>query len=142
MDRERVQQVIAMLKTSQSAELAVRDGDLYIRVRRAQRVSPTPPPPAAAAHGGVVAAVPAPTDDAIVRARLVGRFYHGKGLGQPPIVRVGDRVDDGQVVATIEALGKITGVPAVAAGEVIEFLAEDGAAVGFGTPLLRLKRLG
>lgn len=140
MDRERVQQVIAMLKASRSAELAVRDGDLYIRVRRAPKVSATaskvPPAPAS-----VPAAVPPPAEDAIVRARLVGRFYHGKGLGQPPLVRVGDRVEEGQVIATIEALGKITGVPAVAAGEVIEFLAEDGAAVGFGTPLLRLKRL-
>lgn len=142
MDRERVQQVIAMLKASSSAELAVRDGDLYIRVRRAARVAAPAVAAAPTGAGAALAAAPALTDDVVIRARLVGRYYHGKGLGQPPIVRVGDRVDDGQVIATIEALGKVTGVPATAAGEIIEFLTEDGAAVGFGMPLLRLKRLG
>jgi biotin carboxyl carrier protein len=141
MNRERVQQVIAMLKASGSAELSVRDGDLYIRVRRAPKASAPAPIAPAAAPGSLPVAAPTPTEDTIIRARLVGRFYHGKGLGQPPLVRVGDRVKEGQVIATIEALGKITGVPATVAGEVIEFLAEDGAAVGYGTPLIRLKRV-
>ncbi len=142
IDRDRVQQVIGLLKQSSAMELAVREGASFIRVRR------TPPPaPVVAGSGpgevtpatGASAPATAPTGDCVVRARLVGRLYHGKGAGQPPIVKIGDRVAHDQVIATIEALGKLTGVPAPAAGIVIEFLTEDGTPVQYGAPLIRLK---
>jgi acetyl-CoA carboxylase biotin carboxyl carrier protein len=149
MDRERIGQVIALLKSSTSVELSVEEGDTLIRVRR------LPQPPAAftatapaGASSGPSAAGSAPVPggatagDVIVRARLVGRFYHGKGAGQPPIVRIGDRVEEDQVVATLEALGKLTGVPAPEAGDVIELLTEDGKSVEYGAPLMRLRRPG
>lgn len=146
MDRERIAQVIALLKSSTSVELAIEEDDTLIRVRRLP-VAPVPavqaPPPAATA-----AASPDPVPsgatagDVIVRARLVGRFYHGKGAGQPPIAKIGDRVEADQVIATLEALGKLTGVPAPEDGDLIEFLAEDGQAVEFGAPLMRLRRPG
>ena len=139
LDRERIQRVIRMLKGSSSAELAVREGDLYVRVRRLV------PEFAPAAPGAPVGAAPASgpaaaSDDIIITGRLVGRFYHGKGPGQPSLVKIGDRVSEGQVVATVEALGKLTGVPASGTGDVIEFLTPDDTPVGYGAPLLRLRR--
>jgi acetyl-CoA carboxylase biotin carboxyl carrier protein len=148
MDRERIGQVIALLKSSTSVELAVEEGETLIRVRRLPQPAAAPLVPAASAPAGGSAAGPAPVPggatagDVIVRARLVGRFYHGKGAGQPPMVRIGDRVEEEQVVATLEALGKLTGVPAPEAGDVIEFLTEDGKSVEYGAPLMRLRRPG
>ncbi|MBP8951215.1 MAG: hypothetical protein KBI47_02415 [Armatimonadetes bacterium] len=146
IDRERVEQVIAMLKNSSAMELAVREEGLYIRVRRAPVVAPTVHAGSAHAARGVTEAVPvadaggavAP-DDLVVKARLVGRFYRGKGPGQPPLVNIGDTVQADAPIATIEALGKITVVPAPEAGDVIEHLAEDGQSVEWGTPLIRIR---
>ncbi|NSW56636.1 MAG: hypothetical protein HPY44_11510 [Armatimonadetes bacterium] len=147
IDRERVEQVIAMLKNSSAMELAVREEGLYIRVRRAPVVSPTVhvPAPSRGDQGSIEAASVADApkaaapDDLVVRARLVGRFYRGKGPGQPPLVNIGDTVQADAPIATIEALGKITVVPAPEAGDVIEHLAEDGQSVEWGTPLIRIR---
>jgi acetyl-CoA carboxylase biotin carboxyl carrier protein len=141
MDRERVRELVALLKSSTSMELAVREGDSYIRVRRAPvAVAHAPQRPAAAGAAAETGGAGPATDDLIVRARLVGRFYRGKGPGKPPLVNVGDKVAAEDVVATIEALGKLTGVPCPEAGDVVEVLAEDGQAVAYGAPLLRVKR--
>ncbi len=149
IDRERVEQLIALLKGSSAMELAVREDGTYVRVRRAPAVMSTVAgdagrePAAQPATAGLSEAAGdfgAPDTDITVTARLVGRFFYGKGAGQPPLVNIGDSVEEGAPVATIEALGKITGVLAPEAGDVIEYLAEDGEAVGYGTPLMRLRR--
>lgn len=142
MDRDLVRRVIGLLKESSALELAVREGDSFVRARRTApvrhahaparaRTAPTSPPTEDAAT--------VPSGDAVVSARLVGRFYHGKGPGQPPLVKIGDDVHAGQSIGTIEALGKLTAVIAPADGVVIEFAAEDGRAVHYGTELIRLR---
>jgi acetyl-CoA carboxylase biotin carboxyl carrier protein len=141
MDRERIQQVIALLKGSASVELSVREGDTLVRVRR----MPLAPPPAAVPAAGSAAGEPreagAPlAGDVLTTARLVGRFYHGKAPGQPPLVKIGDRVTEDQIIGTVEALGKYTGVTAPATGDVIEYMAEDGQAVNYGAALIRLRK--
>jgi biotin carboxyl carrier protein len=54
-------------------------------------------------------------------------------------VNIGDRVQEGQTIAIIEALGKLTAVTAPRDGIVIEVLAEDGEPVHYGAGLLRLR---
>lgn len=143
IDRDRVMQIISLLKGSSASELAVREGEVYIRVRRAQE--PTPPAVVTSASedtdqpGDVAGGAPSAAD-LVVRARLVGRFYHGKSAGQPSLVKIGDEVEEGQIIATIEALGKLTGVPAPASGVVTAFLTEDGKAVQYGAHLIRLRQ--
>lgn len=144
MNRERIEQLIALLKRSTSTELAVREGDDYVRVRRAPMVPPAPAAPAvvaASVSAGAAAQVPtAPPDGEVtVCSKLVGRFYRGKGPGQPPLVNIGDRVEAGQIIATLEALGKLTAVPAPQTGDVVQVIAQDGQAVHYGAPLLRIK---
>lgn len=143
MDRELVTRVIGLLKESGALELAVREGDGYVRARRAgpARLAHAPDPsPRTAVTPPVVEEPPAlPPGDAVVAARLVGRFYHGKGPGQPPLVKIGDDVHAGQTIGTIEALGKLTTVIAPADGVVIQFETRDGQAVHYGTELIRLR---
>jgi acetyl-CoA carboxylase biotin carboxyl carrier protein len=144
IDRERIREIIGLLKSSSSAELAVREGDFFVRVRRAPTAPARPAPvDPAATIGGPRRhdATATANGDPVVTAKLVGRFYRGKGPGQPALVSIGDDVETGQIIATIEALGKLTGVPAPVSGSVLEVLAEDGAAVGYGTPLLVIRRV-
>lgn len=147
IDRDRIRQLVALLKSSTSAELAVRDGGTYIRVRRAApapSVEPTAAPPAAPGLSAAAEALMAASagDEIIVRSGLVGRFYHGKGPGQPPLVKIGEDVEAEQTIAVIEALGKLTPVKAPEAGYVVEFLCPDESPVGYGVPLIKLRRGG
>jgi len=55
------------------------------------------------------------------------------------LLQVGQRVEAGQVVASIFALGLLTDVVAQSAGEVVEVLAAAEDAVQFGQPIARIR---
>ena len=143
IDRDRIEQLIHLLKGSSSVELAVREGDSYIRVRRGPEAAVGMVGEVGGAGAARISAEALPaaaSDDAIVRARLVGRFFRGKAPGQPPLVNVGDHVEEGETIGTIDALGKLTGIPCPEEGDVVELLAEEGAPVHYGAPLVRIRR--
>jgi acetyl-CoA carboxylase biotin carboxyl carrier protein len=89
----------------------------------------SPPAPAPAAQA-------APVDDrAFLRSPSVGMLYHAPEPGAKPFVQVGDRVEAGQQVAIVEVMKLMIPVTAEVAGEILEVLCENGAAVEFGEPL-------
>ncbi len=142
MDRDRILSLLGLLKSSSAAELAVGEGDFYVRLRRQ-----APPVAGPEARGGAAAAIagepgPAAARDentVVVRARLVGFFHRGQGPEAEPLVEVGDRVEAGQTIGTIESLRQITAVTAPTAGTVVEVVAEEHQPVQFGDALIVLK---
>ena len=55
-------------------------------------------------------------------------------------MKVGQKVNKGDVLCIIEAMKMMSEITAQYDGVVAEILAENGQAVGFGAPLLRLRR--
>ena len=136
MDRQRILHLLDLLKSSGAAELAVKEGDCYVRLRR----EPEAPPAAVAAPpapGMAVAAGPA-EKTVVVSARLVGFFHPGQGPDSEPLVKVGDRVRPGQTIGTIESLRQVTAVTAPVAGTVVEIVATEHQPVQFGDALIIL----
>ena len=76
-----------------------------------------------------------------VDAPLVGTFYAAPAPEEPPFVSVGKRVKKGEVLCLIEAMKMMSEIPAPADCLVEEILAEDGAPVGYGQPLFRIRRV-
>ena len=74
-----------------------------------------------------------------VRAGLVGTFFRGPAPGQPPFVRVGEPVQEGQTLGIVEAMKMLNNVEADASGRVLQVLLEDGAEVRAGTALFLLE---
>jgi acetyl-CoA carboxylase biotin carboxyl carrier protein len=74
-----------------------------------------------------------------IKAPLVGTFYRAPQPGAPPFVNEGDTVDEGQVVAIVEAMKLMNQVAADQGGKVAEILAEDGAWVEFEQILMYLE---
>lgn len=81
-----------------------------------------------------------PKYDAIV-SPMVGTFYRAVAPGEPSFVEVGDRVRNGQTVCIIEAFKVMNELEAEVSGEVVDILVENGQAVEFGQPLIRVKPL-
>ena len=92
IDRERVLELLEILKASPAAELSVTEGDTTIRL--AQFVAL--PEPTVHVAQGQPAAVSVEPDEVTVKARVVGLFYRGKEPGLDPLVKVGDPVRSGQ----------------------------------------------
>ena len=85
-------------------------------------------------------AAPAEDDAELVTAPMVGTYYAAASPDEAPFVKVGQKVNKGDVLCIIEAMKMMSEITAQYDGVVAEILAENGQAVGFGAPLLRLRR--
>jgi acetyl-CoA carboxylase biotin carboxyl carrier protein len=109
---------------------------------------PAQPAAASAAPSTADAAAPAPVvPDAIPLAAehppmlspMAGTFYKCPGPGEPPYVKVGDKVTKGQVVCIVEAMKLMNEIEADQSGTIVEILAEDGKPVSMESPLFVIK---
>ena len=147
IDTKLVRKLADILKDTDLTEIEVERGGLRIRVARggvavaAPAVAPVTYQPAPAAVGAAPAAA-APTASArgdAVKSPMVGTVYLAPQPGQPPFVKVGDRVAEGQTLLIVEAMKTMNPIPSPKAGTVVEILVEDGQPVEFGEGLVVLE---
>ncbi|KAJ0776982.1 putative acetyl-CoA carboxylase [Helianthus annuus] len=108
--------------------------------------SQPPPPQAAAASSSAPApstsppALPAPakpkSSHPPLKCPMAGTFYRAPAPGAPPFVKVGDKVQKGQVICIIEAMKLMNEIEADQSGTIVDIIAEDGKPVSLDTPLL------
>ncbi|KAL8547112.1 hypothetical protein ACS0TY_006727 [Phlomoides rotata] len=64
---------------------------------------------------------------------MAGNFYRSSAPSAPPFVKVGDKVQKGQVLCIIEAMKLMNEIEADHAGTVVEILVDDGKPVSVDT---------
>ncbi|MFO7945451.1 MAG: biotin/lipoyl-containing protein [Armatimonadota bacterium] len=137
MDRERVQALIDILKSSDASELSVSHGETTFTIKRAHT--------SAVVTGDselfdpVADAAETEKDLVEVTARLVGLFHAGNQPGEPPLVQAGDEIKEGQTIGTIEALRNFTEVISPVGGVIEKVVAEDATAVQYGDVLFLIR---
>ena len=133
--------LIKRLEGSTVQRFSVEAGDTKIEIERGMPAGVVVGPAPAAAAVGEEPAAGAPELDGRhpIKAPPVGTFYRAPQPGAPPFVNEGDVVDEGQVVAIVEAMKLMNQVQADQAGKVAEILAEDGAWVEFEQVLMYLE---
>ncbi|KAJ6820377.1 biotin carboxyl carrier protein of acetyl-CoA carboxylase 1, chloroplastic-like [Iris pallida] len=147
-------------------QLKQKDCELIIRKQEALQPAPTapvvmmqpslqamyaPPPPAPTAVPPATPAAPSPAASAPalpvpakggksshppLKCPMAGTFYRSPAPGEPPFIKVGDKVKKGQVVCIIEAMKLMNEIEADQSGTVVDIIAEDGKPVSVDTPLL------
>jgi len=139
-------------------EFEYEHGGFHIRLRKAASglaTSASAPVPRAAATAAYVSAPPAaepvaaadpaaPAPQAVedlhfIKSPIVGTFYAAPGPGTPSFVKVGDQVQNGQVVCIIEAMKLMNEIEADVAGEVVRALVENGQPVEYGQSLFAIR---
>ena len=102
----------------------------------------TPPPAAAPAPAPAPAtSTPTPTPSASkssfppLKCPMAGTFYRSPSPGAPPFVKVGDKVQKGQVLCVIEAMKLMNEIEADKSGTIVEILVQDGKPVSVDLPL-------
>lgn len=111
--------------------------------------APPPPPPAAAsapaappAQALPTPAAPAPSpglDLPRILSPMAGTFYKCPAPGEPPFIKVGDKVQKGQVIGIVEAMKLMNEIEADQSGTIVEIIAEDGKPVSVDSPLYVIK---
>lgn len=121
-------------------------GDVDISAVQALLASaPAPQPLAAAPAAPAGGAAPVVDDGGLaagieeVTSPMVGTFYTAPSPDSDEFVKVGDKISADSTVCIIEAMKVMNEIKSEIAGEVVEILVENGTAVQFGEPLLRVK---
>ncbi len=128
---------------------------------QAPAVVPVPAPvvaqPAAApAAAAEPAAAPAPSRDekadrpaeedtsryVEIRSPMVGTFYRAPAPDKPPFVKVGDRVEKGQVVCIIEAMKLFNEIESEVTGTIVKVCVEDASPVEYDQVLFLVDPAG
>lgn len=134
IDADLVRKLSDLLSETGLGEIEYEDGSKRIRVAR----------PTAAASAPVVAALPAetlqtapaPTADAVhpgtVSSPMVGTVYLSQSPGEPPLVKAGDTVSEGQTLMLIEAMKTFNEVKSPRSGTVAKIAVTSGQPVEFG----------
>ena len=156
MDIRKIKKLIELLEESGVAEIEIREGEESVRIARqapagAAAVAPmvsyaqapaTTSPSAAARVASAAQAAEAPSaarasaeGEQVVTAPMVGTFYVAPSPGAKPFVDIGDEVQQGQVLCTIEAMKMMNQIESEFAGRVRAVLAKNGDPVEFGQPL-------
>jgi acetyl-CoA carboxylase biotin carboxyl carrier protein len=152
MDIRKIKKLIELLEESGLAEIEITEGEESVRIARATQgpamvtqampmhspvaAAPAAPPAAAPA---VAEPAPAPRNENLVTAPMVGTFYASPAPGAKPFVEIGQEVRVGQVLCIIEAMKMMNQIESERAGKVAAVLAKNGEPVEFGQPLFAIE---
>ncbi|MBX6360451.1 MAG: acetyl-CoA carboxylase biotin carboxyl carrier protein [Acidobacterium ailaaui] len=166
-EMKQLKELIEFLRENKIGEFDMERGDLKVRVKFAQEGAPAslaslapflaaapataPVPASLPAVQASTPAAPAPaaapasvaqSEDAslhVVKSPIVGTFYESPSPGASAFVKIGDQVEQGQVLCIIEAMKLMNEIESDAAGEVVKRFVENGQPVEYGQPLFALK---
>jgi acetyl-CoA carboxylase biotin carboxyl carrier protein len=99
---------------------------------------PSPQSPAARGMGTGEPSAPAPSHLLGIPSPMVGTFYPAPEPGAQPYVKVGSRVNVGQVVCIIEAMKIMNEIESEVGGVVKEVCVQNAQPVEFGQVLFRV----
>lgn len=98
-------------------------------------VSVTSIAPAAQNNDTVVESEVKKSEDKTIDCPMVGVFYTSSSPEADPYVKVGSKVNKGDIVCIVEAMKLMNEVTATESGTIKEILVENGDLVEFGQPL-------
>jgi acetyl-CoA carboxylase biotin carboxyl carrier protein len=157
MNQKELKELIEFIIEKGIAEFELERGDVKVKIKRASEpagvvvpetryvaMSPTSPiRPVASADPkvSVVAVAPAAPEENlhIVRSPIVGTFYEAPSPGAPPFVKVGDKLEVGQVLCIVEAMKLMNEIECDVAGELVKTLVTNGQPIEYGQELFAVR---
>jgi acetyl-CoA carboxylase biotin carboxyl carrier protein len=148
--------LIALLKEHGIGEFELERGESKVHIKFGHGVQPLMPLPielarpvaaaipytgAPAPSAPAAAETPSEADEAlhIVKSPIVGTFYESSSPGAAAFVKIGDEVENGQVLCIVEAMKLMNEIESDGAGEVVKRLVTNGQPVEYGQPLFALR---
>ena len=143
-DNPDLQQIITMFDNSTLSELEFTSAAYTLKLKRNTAGSPIAAPAPVAEvdkRTKVETKQESPASYEVITSPIVGTFYLTPAPDAPPYVRVGNTVETGSVLCTIEAMKLMNQLEADFACEIVEVLAKPEQMVEFGQPLFKVKRV-
>ncbi|MBK8776563.1 MAG: acetyl-CoA carboxylase biotin carboxyl carrier protein [Saprospiraceae bacterium] len=153
MELKEIQELIRMMSKSGLAELKMKKGDFELVLRtdmaRDTITYASAPSPMVMAPAATTQAPPAQQDTKStspaaapstpevsnnyieIKSPMVGTFYRSPSPDKAPYIKVGDKVETGQVVCMIEAMKLFNEIESEISGTIVKILVEDAAPVEY-----------
>jgi acetyl-CoA carboxylase biotin carboxyl carrier protein len=142
MDIRKVKKLIELLEESGIAEIEIKEGEESVRISRYPTNVPAAPvqmaaaPPAAPAAPAAAEPQSSEPSGHKVLSPMVGTFYRSPTPEADAFVKVGDKINVGDILCIIEAMKMMNQIEADASGTVLSVEIENGEPVEFGQTLV------
>jgi acetyl-CoA carboxylase biotin carboxyl carrier protein len=160
MNQKELRELIEFLIEKDIAEFELERGDVKVHIKRggehgttasavpftvhAAPVAAVPIAPMPVASGAAVPppaeVTPAPEEQLhVVHSPIVGTYYEAPSPGAPPFVKVGDKVEAGQILCIVEAMKLMNEIESDVTGEIMKKLVNNGQPVEYGQQLFAIR---
>ncbi|MBI4231419.1 MAG: acetyl-CoA carboxylase biotin carboxyl carrier protein [Planctomycetes bacterium] len=158
MDLRKLKSLLELMDQHSLSEMDVEEDGIHVKLRKLSANAPviahtqSVPPIQAVPQQMVTSATVSPAavqqenppqkpreDRSVqIKSPMVGTFYRSAKPDVPAFVEVGKRVEPETVVCILEAMKVMNEIKAECTGTVAEFLVQNGEAVEFGQPMIRV----
>ena len=154
MDLSELKGIVSLMQKSDLTELEIEVKDLKLRLARPgsnqgsvshrevvvhpQTIQAQPPLNTPASSKSTDATKDKEDANSFV-SPMVGTFYRRPSPDDPEFIKVGDKINKGDVLCIIEAMKVMNEIQSDVSGELLEILVEDGVSVEFGQALYKIR---
>ena len=143
MDIRKVKKLIEMLEASDLEELEITEGEESVKlVKRSAQINSSSDvqqqittPKIDGNKEQIISEVPEEVLGEQITSPMVGTFYTSSSPGAEAFVKIGDQVNEGDVVCIVEAMKMMNEIKSDFSGTVSKILVENSDPVEFGQPL-------
>jgi acetyl-CoA carboxylase biotin carboxyl carrier protein len=144
MDIRKIKKLIEMLQDSDLKEIEVSQGDESVRISRdnnAQIYAELPIQKQFANNAIAVSQEEMSQEEVkgnIVTSPIVGTFYRKPSPDKDPFIKIGDVVEEGDILCIIEAMKMMNEIKSEYSGKVVSINVEDGQPVEYGQHIITI----
>jgi acetyl-CoA carboxylase biotin carboxyl carrier protein len=157
MDFKQIQELIKLVNKSNIGELTIEEKGFRITIKQKeepvqhviaaapvqaqpvysapQQSAPATNVSAPATEKSKQAEAAAPDNFITIKSPMIGTFYRSSSPDKPPLVSVGDDIDNGKPVCIIEAMKLFNEIESEVKGRIVKVLVEDASPVEYDQPL-------
>ena len=144
MDIRKIKKLIEMLQDSDLKEIEVSQGDESVRISRDNKSQTYVEPviQKQAVHEANIASEKVVHQEEIegnqITSPIVGTFYRKPSPDKDPFIKVGDVVQEGDVLCIIEAMKMMNEIKSDFSGKVVSINVQDGQPVEYGQHIITI----
>ena len=144
MDIRKIKKLIEMLQDSDLKEIEVSQGDESVRISRDNRPQTAEPiiqKQVVHEAPNIVSQEEMPQEEVKgnkVTSPIVGTFYRKPSPDKDPFIKVGDEVQEGDILCIIEAMKMMNEIKSDFSGKVVSIDVEDGQPVEYGQHIITI----
>jgi acetyl-CoA carboxylase biotin carboxyl carrier protein len=144
MDIRKIKKLIEMLQDSDLKEIEVSQGDESVRISRdnsSQTSEPIIQKQVVHEASNIVSQEEIPQEEVKgnkVTSPIVGTFYRKPSPDKDPFIKVGDVVQEGDILCIIEAMKMMNEIKSDFSGKIVSIDVEDGQPVEYGQHIITI----